>query len=79
MSDLTQKDITAEAWREYDIPGRPSPYRIENPVALYLRAGGTTHRVVDATGLVHCPPAPSAGNGVVLRWQPKDPASPVQF
>lgn len=58
--------IEDEAWREYDWAGRV--YRIEKPVALYYRRGGTTHRVVDATGITHCVPAPTPDQPVVLRW-----------
>lgn len=77
-AELKPNDLTGEQWREYDLPGRPTPYRIENPRALYVRPGGTTHRVVDATGVVHCLPAPGQ-LGCILRWQPRDAASPVQF
>lgn len=68
------KAITDEQWREYDFGGRV--YRIENPVALYVRPGGTTHRVVDAAGVTHCVPAPGY-NGCVLRWF--SPDRPVAF
>ena len=60
------KDLTIETYREYDFGGRV--YRIENPVAFYYREGGSTHRVVDAAGVVHCVPAPGV-NGCVLRWR----------
>jgi hypothetical protein len=73
--DMTRHDLTAEQWREYDFGGRV--YRIEKPSALYLRDGGSTHRVVDGAGVVHCVPAPGL-NGCVLRWF-SDPANPVQF
>lgn len=61
---------------EYDFGGRV--YRIGNPVELYTRPGGTTHRVVDSAGVVHCVPAPGIF-GCVLRWQTKDLNNPVQF
>lgn len=79
MSDLKRQDILAEQWREYDIPGRDKPYRIEKPVALITREGGTGHRVVDADGVVHYVPAPTATNGVVLRWYTGVPGNEVQF
>jgi hypothetical protein len=65
MSELSQNDISNELWREYDFGGRV--YRIENPVTLFMRSGGTTHRVVDSVNVTHCVPAPGV-NGCVLRW-----------
>lgn len=73
---MEQKDITVETYREYDFAGRV--YRIDNPVSLWLRPGGTTHRVVDASNVVHCCPAPGV-NGCVLRWLNKDISVPVNF
>jgi hypothetical protein len=70
------KNLTVELWREYDFGGRV--YRIDNPKELYHRPGGTTHRVVDSVGVVHCLPAPGQ-LGCVLRWQSKDPSKPVDF
>jgi hypothetical protein len=69
-------DLSAEAWREYDFGGRT--YRIENPKTLYMRKGGTTHRVVDADGTVHCAPAPGFC-GCILRWINREGFGPVQF
>lgn len=66
MSDLIKSDLTGtEKWREYDFGGRT--YRIDNPVTLFFRKAGTTHRVVDSNGIVHCVPAPGHF-GCVLRW-----------
>lgn len=62
---LTLGDLTDEAWREYDFEGRV--YRIEKPVGVYYREGGSTHRVVDSHGIVHCLPTPGH-RGCVLRW-----------
>lgn len=77
MSDkLIQGDISDEIWREYDFNGRV--YRIDHPAHLYMRPGGTTHRVVDSNGVVHCVPAPGHGD-CVLRWTVKDPTKPVAF
>lgn len=76
MSELTKKDLTTEAWREYDFGGRV--YRIEKPVELHYREGGSTHRVVTGDGVVHCVPAPGVG-GCVLRWQSIDTTAPVSF
>lgn len=70
------KDLTAEAHREYDLGDRT--YRVVAPQKLWI--GTTTHRVLDADGIVHCVPFPVAGGRtVVLRWEPRDAASPVQF
>jgi hypothetical protein len=60
------KDLTVEHWREYDFGDRV--YRIDDPVALYFREGGTTHRVVDSKGIVHCVPF---GPSIILRWKNK--------
>ena len=69
------KDISDEEYREYDFDGRAN-YRIQDP--LQLGIGKTTHRIVDASGIVHCVPAP-AFFGCVLRWLPRDGANPVAF
>jgi hypothetical protein len=76
--DLIEIDLTSELWREYDIVGRPEPWRIEQPQKLFIRPGGTTHRVVDATGRVHCIPF---GNdcATVLCWESRDSQRPVNF
>lgn len=74
--DYITADISAEEWREVDLGNRS--YRIYNPVTLIYRRGGATHRVVDATGVVHCYPAPETGLSI-LRWMPRDPKAPVQF
>jgi hypothetical protein len=59
-------DLDNEEWREYDFGGRV--YRIEKPDRVYYRVGGSTHRVVDSAGIVHCVPAPGV-NGCVMRWR----------
>jgi hypothetical protein len=74
VAELKPHDLTREEWREYDFGGRV--YRIAAPQTLYL--GTTTHRVVDAEGLVHCVPSPGE-KGCVLRWRPKEASDPVQF
>lgn len=55
-----------EAWREYDFDGRV--YRIDNPQTVVIKEGGSTHRVIDAEGIVHVVPAPGYF-GCVLRFQ----------
>jgi hypothetical protein len=74
--ELTERDLTKELWREYEFGG--SVHRINDPVTLYYRPGGTTHRVVDNAGVVHCLPAPGE-KGCALRWMPRDASEPVQF
>ena len=76
--ELVCKDLrpTDEIWREYDFGGRV--YRIDDPQELYFRPGGSTHRVVDANGIVHCVPAPGF-NGCVLRWYKPKGRKPVDF
>jgi hypothetical protein len=76
FNNLQQFDLLVEKWREYDFGGRV--YRIESPKTLYVRSGGSTHRVVDTAGVVHCVPAPGE-RGCVLRWQSVDPNAPVAF
>jgi hypothetical protein len=78
MTELIEKDLipTAELWREYDFGGRV--YRIDNPVTLVYSRGGSTHRVVDSRGVVHCVPAPGF-NGCVLRWAKPVDHKPVDF
>ncbi len=70
MADLKKIDLAGvEEWREYDFGGRDQPYRIEKPISVEYRPHtGTTHRVVDAAGVVHCVPAPGH-QGCVLRWK----------
>jgi hypothetical protein len=74
--DLHEYDLSSELWREYDFGGRV--YRICAPITLYLRDGGTTHRVVDDAGTVHCVPAPGR-YGCALRWVNKKGEPPVKF
>ncbi|KKN91150.1 hypothetical protein LCGC14_0220150 [marine sediment metagenome] len=73
---MTRYSLKSEAWREYDFNGRV--YRIDRPRELFLSLRGTTHRVVDCFGIVHCCPAPGQ-NGCVLRWSPKNASNPVDF
>lgn len=76
---MIQADITTENWREYEWEAENGMriVRIDNPLTLFMRPGGTTHRVWDGN-IVHCIPAPGHW-GCVLRWAPKDPTKPVAF
>ena len=77
MADLKGPfDLTEELWREYDFGGRV--YRIEAPQKLWYSAGGSTHRVQDASGVIHCVPVPGK-DGCALRWMTRDVKNPVQF
>ena len=76
VDGLKLDDLTCELYREYDFGGRV--YRISDPVGLYIRDGGTTHRVVDVDGMTHCVPTVGV-NGCALRWIDRDPATPVKF
>ena len=78
MNDLKEYDLTTEAWKEYDMPGRDQSYRIDKPQKLFLRPRGTTHRVVDVDNVVHCVPIPGK-HGCVLRWKNIDPKTSVNF
>lgn len=72
------KSLADEKYREYEFgpEGERTTYRITDPAKLFV--GTTTHRVLDANGVVHC--VPNIGlHGCVLRWAPKDGANPVQF
>jgi len=72
---MNGKDISTEAWREYDFvdeAGNPRTYRIDAPKTLYV--GTTTHRVVDAVGVTHCCPAPGH-HACVVRWCADPPVS----
>lgn len=78
MSKLVEIDVTSELWREYDMEtdfGR-RVYRIESPVKVIFREGGSTHRVVGPNGVVHLLPGPGYRN-CVIRWEPRDVNKPV--
>ncbi len=73
---MQPKNLKDELWREYDFGGRVTAYRILDPVSLFV--GATTHRIIDAEGVVHCVPTVGV-NGCVLRWLPRDGSNPVAF
>ncbi len=70
-------DLSKELWREYDFCGRV--YRIVAPKTLFISESATTHRVLDAAGIVHCVPSPTNPIGCVLRWENADKSNPVNF
>jgi len=71
-NELKNGDLSDEIYREYVLPA--GVYRIEDPKTLYWRSGGSTHRVVDSFGIVHCVPCNCA-----IRWMPRDRTKPVAF
>ena len=75
-TELKEFDISHEMWREYDFEGRV--YRINKPIKLMFRPSGSTHRVVDSVGVVHCVPV-SGSHGCVLRWKNPEGEKPVNF
>lgn len=74
--DMTKGDLTSEFSRSYHFGGQV--VHIAKPVSLYTRRGGTTHRVVDHTGMVFIVPAPGY-HGCHIRVTPNDTNNPVQF
>ncbi len=83
MDEMKRFDLGQEEWREYEFGEVDDPrpiriYRIDNPKTLFVRTGGSTHRVLDANGIMHCVPAVGFA-GCVLRWKPRDANNPVQF
>jgi len=74
--ELKEFSLKEELWREYDFAGRI--YRIDNPQILVYHDGGSTHKIVDSDGIVHCIPTPGY-MGCVLRWKNKEGFPPVKF
>jgi hypothetical protein len=75
-SDYIVADISDEEWREVET--KEKTYRIKNPKTLIIRKGGSTHRVVDVNGVVHCYVAPESGK-TILRWKAKEGCPSVKF
>lgn len=77
MGDLKEYDLPDVEWREYDFGGRV--YRINRPVKLWISSSGSTHRLLDSEGVVHCVPFPSH-HGCALRWKKiQDSDNPCRF
>ncbi len=75
---MKEFSLLTEEYREYDIPGRDEPYKIDAPVKLFISESGTTHRVLDQHDVVHC--VPTVGkDGCVLRWKNWDSDNPCEF
>lgn len=75
-SQYIKADLSDEAWRE--VQTHLGTYRIEEPITLVIRKGGSTHRVIDANGVVHCYASPETGKSII-RWKNKEGKVPVQF
>lgn len=76
-NEYIKADIRKELVRKI-FTSKGLEYTINEPVTLIIRKGGSTHRVVDATGQVHCYPAPETGHSIIS-WIPRDKVEPVQF
>lgn len=72
---MQELDISDELWREY-IYNDGLKYRIEAPQKLFIKDGGTGHRVLDTAGIVHWVPI---NTWFAIRWAPKNVNSPVAF
>lgn len=79
--NLIAHSLCDEESRTYEFgpPSNRVTYTIHDPMVLAYREGGTTHRVVDRKGDVHCPPAPGGPDLCVVRWTPRNPTYPIQF
>ena len=75
---LNAGDLSDEASRTY-LFASGRKYTILEPKTLYTRPGGTTHRVVDAAGVVHCVAFPGPNGDTVLTWSPRSNNKPVAF
>lgn len=73
----SEYDISHEAYREIHYTNG-HVHRIDDPVSLVIRQGGSTHRVVDAKGVVHCYVAPESGKCTLI-WKSRNPARPMEF
>ena len=76
--ELSQGDLSDELTRTYHFADG-STYVISEPKILYTRPGGTTHRVLDAKGIVHCVAFPGPSGSTVVSWVPRISSDPVKF
>jgi|GEM_PF-3137536 len=72
----TSSDISDEEYRV--VITNDLVHRIDNPKTLVLRKGGSTHRVIDQQGLVHCYAAPETGKSI-LQWKARPGKQDVIF
>lgn len=70
-TEMKKLDISNETWREY-VYKDGHIYRIENPQLLFIKDGGTGHRVIDKAGTVHWVPV---NVWHAIRWQSPDGVS----
>jgi hypothetical protein len=79
--NLDEFDLTHETVRSYtwiNQHGHEHTVEIYSPQKLFKRVGGSTHRVLDNEGNIHCVPAPEKF-GCVLRWRSCDTNNPCEF
>ena len=72
---MKKYDISAESGRTYEYPDGSSK-TIKSPITLFIKEGGTGHRILDDKGVVHWVPV---NERYFLSWKPKDSDNPVQF
>lgn len=65
FKELELLNISVEEYREYEVLGERSVYRINNPVGLYRDEERTFHRIVDHDGVIHCILFPNGGRTVL--------------
>lgn len=79
---MMEFNISTEEYREYDFwchdGGFYRVYKIDNPQKLFIRTEGSTHRILDSEGVVHCVPAPGH-HGCVMRWSVRPGNPDVTF
>ncbi|RWE37415.1 hypothetical protein [Mesorhizobium sp.] len=73
---LTKADVSSEMWREY-VFADGFNYTVPNPITLYIKRKpeGDSHRVVDATGVIHYIPI----GWRILRWKNLPDRPEVEF
>lgn len=69
-------DISSELFRDVYLPN--FSMRIEQPVALIMRKGGTTHRIITRDGRFFCYASPERGNSIVS-WAANIEDGLIQF
>lgn len=71
--DYVEVDISSEEWREIHVGD--ITIRIEKPLKLVYRKGGSTHRVINEAGKTYCYAAPETGKSVIsLQAKEGEPA-----